>query len=378
MIYRDSWYRPRSYLHFDHPMSQHKAEKIVMNPIAVSRHSFYPLLEYTIVSEKIKKDPDTKRIVKNKKSRVISYAAHVDSHIYSYYAFELSKLYEEQLHHKEIEHCVLAFRELGKSNIEFALDAFNEIKSMENCTAIALDISGFFDNIDHEILKKSWSGLIGGLSLPQDHYAVFKSLTKFSSINKIKLYDSLEISLHNPKNGRRRICEPVDFRNKVRPADLIKKNKKIFGIPQGSPISALLSNIYMLDFDVLVNKMTTDCNGKYFRYCDDMLFIVPSQYKDDVHNYVSEQIKNLKLEINENKTEVRDFYTKVGVQFSSKPLQYLGFTYDGKSILIRSAALARFSDKMKRGIRLAKSTMRKRNNARVERGVLPKELPDYL
>lgn len=375
MVYRNLWYRPRNYLHFDLPITDEDCvEKIVTNPNFVKSHSFYPLIAYKVISEKIKKDPANNSIVKKIKERPISYAAHLDSHIYSYYAFKLSSSYEAQLLTKDIGDCVLAFRELGKSNIDFALDAFNEIRKMENCTAIALDISGFFDNIDHKILKKSWSNIVGEPFLPKDHYAVFKSLTKYSSVSKTELYSALNISKNNPKNGRRRVCEPIDFRNQVRLAGLIKTNDKPYGIPQGSPISALLSNIYMLNFDVFAKKLALDCGGKYFRYCDDMLFIVPNQYKDVVHDNVCENIKSLEIQINNDKTEIRDFYMKSGMQLSSKPLQYLGFTYDGRNILIRSAALARFSDKMKRGVRLAKLTMYKRNDARAERGVSPKSL----
>ena len=42
---------------------------------------------------------------------------------------------------------------LGKNNIEFANNAFEEIKRRKHCVAIALDISGFFDNLDHQRLK---------------------------------------------------------------------------------------------------------------------------------------------------------------------------------------------------------------------------------
>ncbi|MFO7551723.1 MAG: hypothetical protein R6W80_09970, partial [Haliea sp.] len=59
---------------------------------------------------------------------------------------------------------------------------------------------------------------------------------------------------------------------------------------------------------------------------------------------------------------------------ADKPLQYLGFTFDGKQTLIRSAALARYSDKMKRGVKFAKATRRKRNKLRLARGEEAKPL----
>lgn len=55
--------------------------------------------------------------------------------------------------------------------------------------------------------------------------------------------------------------------------DLIKTHQDSKGIPQGTPISALLSNIYMVDFDLKAKEIIDRLGGKYYRYCDDMLFI---------------------------------------------------------------------------------------------------------
>ncbi|TOH44391.1 hypothetical protein CGI79_25115, partial [Vibrio parahaemolyticus] len=51
-----------------------------------------------------------------------------------------------------------------------------------------------------------------------------------------------------------------------------------------------------------------------------------------------------------------------------KPLQYLGFLFDGHSIFLRSTALARYSEKMKGGVKLAKKTMEKENRIRKSKG----------
>ena len=53
--------------------------------------------------------------------------------------------------------CILAYRsDLGKCNIQFAKEAFDQVRKRGECTAIALDIKGYFDNIDHETLKEKW------------------------------------------------------------------------------------------------------------------------------------------------------------------------------------------------------------------------------
>lgn len=362
------WFRSRGYLHFDAPISFKKAQSIVMNSHRVATHSFYPLIDYQIESYKVFKDQQN-NIQKKEKIRPIAYASHIDSHIYAYYAWNLNAAYENKIQQYGLDEHVLAFRSLGKSNIEFADAAFEDIKSRKICSVIALDVSGFFDNLDHQILKSAWSGLIGKPILPQDHYNVFKSLTRFAKVNRSSLYKALGISISNPKNGRYRVCNAKIFRERIRGNGLISVNKEIFGIPQGSPISALLSNIYMLEFDRWAKQTMEDQGGSYYRYCDDMLFITAADYRDSIEISAQNEIKKLILSINTDKTEIRNFWLANGMQTCDKPLQYLGFTFDGQRKLLRSAALARFSNRMKKGVGLAKATQRKRNKIKLMNGI---------
>ncbi|GGB01988.1 antiviral reverse transcriptase Drt2 [Agarivorans gilvus] len=365
------WYRRRGYLHFDLPIAYKNAYKLVTNPALVLTHAFFPLINYSVISKKINRDKNTKKIDYATKERPIAYSSHVDSHIYAYYASLLSELYEQRLRSSGLDKNVLAFRGLGKSNIDFAFEAFQQIKAMGECSAVALDFSKFFDTLDHALLKKSWADLLGESKLPPDHFNVFRSLTKFSKVDKFKLYQEFSISTNNPKNGRFRVCSARDFRERVRKKNLIITNPHPYGIPQGSPISALLSNIYMFNFDLEMKKYMNIHGGKYYRYCDDMLFIVPTPLRDKVAGYARQEVDKLKVSINPNKTELRTFYFKDGVLNSDRMLQYLGFMFDGEDTYIRSASLARYSEKMKKGIRLAKKTMKKYNSIRASKG-LPK------
>jgi RNA-directed DNA polymerase len=371
------WFRTRGYLHFDRPISFTSAKKIVTNPKKVASHSFYPLINYSVESKKIKKDKASGNIVTKLKQRPISYSSHVDSHIYAYYSNVLANLYEMELTKRCLGDSVLAFRSLGKSNIEFAHEAFTTIKDFGECGGVALDLSKFFDTLDHSILKTQWSNLIACTSLPPDHYNVFKSLTKFSTVDKLTLYNLLDISANNPKNGRTRICNPLDFRTKVRQSVLIKLNKNSFGIPQGTPISALLSNIYMIDFDSDMKKYVDQFGGKYFRYCDDMLFIVPINERDKVAGFARQALKDLKVDINTEKTELRTFILKNDTLTADRSLQYLGFLFDGINVYLRSASLAKYSERMRKGVSLAKATMRKRNKQRMLRDENIKSLFKY-
>ncbi len=364
-------------MHFDNPINAKKAQNIACSPETVQSHSFYPFISYTNTTYKIYKDKEDKKLKSKDKSRPISYASHIDSAIYSYYSHLLSIEYEKQLKVHGLLNTVLAFRSLGKSNIDFAFEIFSEIKSKKFCSAIALDITGFFDNIDHSHLKNMWSYTLNCQVLPEDHYAVFKAITHYSKVDKDKLYAELGIAKNNPKNNRSRACTPKEFRERVRNKGLITKNKNSYGIPQGSPISAMLSNIYMMDFDKKIYNFVTEKRGSYYRYCDDMMIIIHPRYRDMSISFIAEEIEKVKLSINQNKTEIANFSISAGKQSSDRLLQYLGFTFDGERILLRSSALARFSGKMKRGIKLAKLTKEKYDKRRNLNGLPSKNLYKY-
>ena len=171
--------------------------------------------------------------------------------------------------------------------------------------------------------------------LPKDHYQVYKSLTKYSYVKKEDLYKVLGLSLnsrrlHRKPTSLKRLCDIEDFREKVRKGNLIKKNLKNKGIPQGSPISGMLSNIYMIDFDTEMAKLVAEMNGRYYRYCDDMILVIDEEFSEKVIDLISIKINKIKLKINEKKTQniiFQDGKVKINnspsFNFPNK-LQYLG------------------------------------------------------
>lgn len=369
-----AWFRQRRYLHFDEPLSFQKAQALVSEPGAVARHPFWPLLRFSVQTSKIKYNKVTNKLESCSKDRPISYAAHSDSQIFSYYCELLSARYEALIDNLGLGESVLAFRALGKNNIHFAKNAFDEIRSRGECIAVALDVTKFFDTLDHVQLKMRWKSLLGVDKLPADHFAVFRALTHFSCVERDAAFAALGISLNNPRLDRRRLCEPKEFRSSIRAAGLVVRNVNPFGIPQGTAISAMLSNLYMLDFDIAALAFAKKHGGRYMRYCDDMLFIMPKGMTENIESFADAQIKLMKLEINPAKTDRCDFSIVAGQQTASKPLQYLGFLYDGQRVIIRSAAFAKFSNRMKRGVSLAKQTMHSHNKIRALTGVGQKAL----
>ena len=358
-------------MHFDEPIPTKAAHALATDGSRVARWGFLPFIRCDIVTKKIRRKHG--KLEEKEKVRPICYAAHKDAAIYSYYGHLLSTRYEAELASGNLSQFVTAFRPAsGKCNIDFALEAFDAIKAAMGCVALAFDVEGFFDNLDHAILKQQWCRLLNVQRLSADHFAVFRSLTRFATVRREALFEALGISPHNPRAGeRKRLCAPEVFRKDVRDAGLVVVHKDSKGIPQGSPASAVLSNIYMLDFDKAVSERVAAVGGFYRRYCDDFLCVVPASAASAVEAFVMETVTGLKLTINADKTKRHTFSIVNGrLTVAPEPLQYLGFLFDGRRVLIRTASIARYYRKLRAGVRFAALTKAKYDKLAAKRGVV--------
>ena len=374
----------KHYPHFDRPLRIKEAEGIACDPARVTANAFFPFLSYEQVWQPFR--PNNK----SKKIRPIRYAARRDAYIFSRYRHILSEKYESALATLEIEGCPIAYRKIpigkdstrGKCNIHFAHDAFNAVFALRNCAAVVLDISSYFDSIDHELLRKNWCRLIEKPSLPPDHEAVYAAITKYSVVDRDKAYERLGYFgerirggravkgfLRNYDNMPTQLCSPKDFRLKIAGGDLslpslIKKNPHPYGIPQGAPISDVLANIYLLDFDIIMADWVHAQGGKYFRYSDDILVIVPGGEHEGkaARDRTSDLIRNFgdKILIKPSKTSIVRFeecwtgeleFHFVEADRRKAGLEYLGFRFDGKSVYLRNATLSNFYRKMTYSLR---------------------------
>ena len=296
-----------------------------------------------------------------------------DSHIYSYYASLLQECYEKALEDSKLVESVIAFRSLGKSNINFAYDAFSIIKNKKNCKVLTCDVTGFFDNLDHSLLKKSIQKILGSeTTLSKDWYAVFRSITAFSKVDRDSVYKYFNIPKNTSNSKLKRICTTKEFRDALK-KDFIKieKNNLNKGIPQGSPISAILSNVYMFDFDLILNELAKNHDGMYYRYCDDIFFIFSSNATlYEIELKISTLISDIKLALNPDKTtrNVFSINNQTGKVQTDIPLQYLGFMFNGDKTWIRPTSISSFSKKMRKGVSLAIATMIKQNKHRALQG----------
>lgn len=150
------------------------------------------------------------------KIRHIHYANHLDANIFSYYANLLHKEYEKTVEELKLGECITAYRRIPvhldkpdgpmKCNIHFANEVFQFIKNTpySELLVLTLDITGFFDNLKHSILKHKWQNLLGSHNLPPNHYNVFRNITKFSYIDEIDIFETFKekiIIQKKPKDG---------------------------------------------------------------------------------------------------------------------------------------------------------------------------------
>jgi hypothetical protein len=130
------------------------------------------------------------------------------------------------------------------------------------------------------------------------------------------------------------------------------KNKKPYGIPQGSGMSAVCSNVHLIHFDQQIKEWANSNNALYRRYCDDMILVIPTdkisqdlleQIKDEVFNIIH-SYKSAGLKIQKEKTEIRIYseeqiLDEIG---NNSSLDYLGFVTDGQVVRIREKSLFKY------------------------------------
>ena len=411
------WLKNKGYLHLSPSLKIGENWRVYKSQIEnkdfVSKYAFYPLIHSFIQERKYKKadsikhstkgrshkhkNKETNKTEKTAKSRPLHYASHYDALVYGYYAQQLNSKYEEKLSQiSGLSESVTAYRKLkiegasdkGKSTIHFAKDVFDEIKKRalinEEVAVLTFDIKGFFSSLDHNILKQKWSFIIDQEKLPNDHYNVFKSCTNFNyvlldDLRKRKSKSSRKSGFDEGKLAKIRRVKGFkclfesneDFRDHIQQGKLRVYNnpfrktcsngKKIkIGIPQGLPVSAVLANIYLFDFDKSIILDLVDKRGAFYRrYSDDIILICKAEDIDFTKEFVENLILESEVKISTEKTETFIFkqfkYNRIGqsrltsvkinrdkTHSIGSPLIYLGFEFRGHNVVVKSTNLAKY------------------------------------
>ena len=162
--------------------------------------------------------------------------------------------------------------------------------------AVDMDLSKFFDRVDHDVLM----------------HRVARKIRDKHILRLIGKYLRAGVVI----KGR------------------LEKSRE--GVPQGGPLSPLLANILLDDLDKELEKR----GHKFVRYADDFVILVRTQraglrVKESVTRFLE---RNLKLKVNQDKSRVS----------STDNTNFLGFTFKGTKIRWSDKAFREFKRRVKR------------------------------
>ena len=151
------------------------------------------------------------------------------------------------------------------TGVHAALRRLHELRDQGFRWVLDADIRSFFDSIDHSSLLQKLTSSLGASS---------GMLGWLESWLKVSAWDGAEL-LSVPQ-----------------------------GVPQGSPLSPLLANFYMHEFDVRLRSSKVH----FIRYADDFLVLARTPFElSEARSVVEEALADLKLTLSEEKTRTVTF-----------------------------------------------------------------------
>jgi hypothetical protein len=265
-----------------------------------------------------------------KRYRLIAKMQGADKYIAKALNFYLSRMLEGQFCHRGGAVPYLSNRCYSYRKTRGVHDA---LTYLEKCTysegfnvVARTDIKSYFDVINREKLVTQLRKLFKDRK-SADSESIISWLTSLAGAEKKLEWKVCKGSRGNGANGS------------IFTSDTVIDNS--LGIPQGNPISAPLSNLYLSDIDYeMINAEGEDY--RYLRYADDIMICAKSEeIAQNALNSLRDSLKKLNLELGEDKTSIDDI--------SSGNVCFLGFHYlkDKQGKEIAADKLKKFKDKIK-------------------------------
>jgi len=162
--------------------------------------------------------------------------------------------------------------------------------------AVDIDLAKFFDTVDHDVLMQKVSRRVADKG-------ILKLIGKYLRAGVVV-------------NGR--------------------LNRTSKGVPQGGPLSPLLSNILLDDLDKELEKR----GHKFCRYADDLIILVKSKRSGErVMESISRFLeKKLKVSVNRDKSRV----------VRAEKSTFLGFTFTGRRLTVSEKSLTCCKNELRR------------------------------
>lgn len=379
--------KKRGHLHLDRKISYfnlHKYKtKLVSEKKFLRRKSRLPFIKKIDIQNRYKYNDELWKRVNSKKERSLLYASHIDWICYSRVSYYLNIKYEDRLHKNWLDNNIIAYRpDINKiykhnksnlpnvsisknkwtinSHIHKAKKIFEEIITLwDNTVCICLDIKWFFDNLDHQILLENRINLVWKKHFYENsHHVIYKNITSYKYINEETLKQIIDFDSSKFNTYQSYVCKKGNTNNLSSIRKHLKfithSNNEKFWIPQWSPVSAVLSNMYMMKFDLTLTKILSSISKKviYKRYSDDIIIIGDTYNIRAIEKEVKSLISGLKLDIQDKKTEIIHFKkTKLGFTCNNSwknhnYLQYLWFIFDWERVLLRNSTISRYNQKL--------------------------------